>query len=62
MIKLTRIDDSPIIMNETYIESIIESADTIVTLINGKSYVVKENVDDIMKKICDFKKLSKLSK
>ena len=54
MIKLTRIDDTPILMNEKYIESIMEIPDTLITLINGKSYAVKESIETIMKLIKNY--------
>lgn len=56
MIELTRINDSKVIINERYIESIIVSADTIVTLINGKSYAVSDSLEQIMEKIREYNK------
>lgn len=54
MIKLTRIDDTPILMNEKYIESIMEIPDTLITLVNGKSYAVKESMETIIEKIKEY--------
>ncbi len=54
MITLTRLDGSQIILNEALVELIEETPDTIITLHNGHSYIVKEKLDDIMKKIHDF--------
>ena len=58
MIKLTRIDKSSIIVNENYIESMMEMPDTIITLINGKSYAVKETLDEILILITDYNQKS----
>lgn len=54
MIKLTRIDDTPILMNEKYIESIMEIPDTLITLVNGKCYPVKESTETITRLIREY--------
>jgi len=54
MIKLTKTDDSVIAVNEDFIENIFHAPDTIITLQNGRSYAVKESIDQIIKLIVDF--------
>ncbi|MFA5658057.1 MAG: flagellar FlbD family protein [Oscillospiraceae bacterium] len=55
MIKLTRFDGSRIIINENYIETITEAPDTIITLQNGHVYVVKEDIDELLRLCVMFK-------
>lgn len=55
MIQLTRINDSKIVINEAFIESIEETPDTVVILSNGRKLVVVENIETIMNMIIDFK-------
>lgn len=55
MIKLTKMDGKQVAFNESFIENIAETPDTIITMHSGKSYVVKENIDEILKLITEFK-------
>lgn len=55
MIQLTRINDSKIVINEDFIESIEETPDTVVVLSNGRKLVVVENTETILALIIDFK-------
>jgi len=56
MIKLTRIDGSIVAVNEDFIENISQAPDTIIMLQNGRSYIVKEDIDEIIKLTVDYKK------
>lgn len=56
MIKLTRLDGSQILMNEDFIEIVSETPDTVITLHNGRNYIVKESMDEIIAKIHSFNK------
>lgn len=60
MINLTRIDDTPILMNEKYIESIMAIPDTLITLVNGKCYPVKESIETVTKRINEYNSSNKL--
>jgi flagellar protein FlbD len=56
MIKLTRLNNSEILVNSDLIEHIEVTADTVVTLTNGISFVVKENAEEILERIVHFKR------
>ncbi|MGN1090422.1 MAG: flagellar FlbD family protein [Huintestinicola sp.] len=56
MIKLTRMNGTVILMNESFIACAEETPDTVVTLQNGHKYIVKESVDEIYEKILSFEK------
>jgi flagellar protein FlbD len=55
MIELHRLDNSKLMINIDQIESIEEIPDTVITLSNGKKYIMKEDVNDIIAKIVKFK-------
>ena len=56
MIKLTRLNNSEIILNSDLIEHIELTTDTVVTLTNGSCFVVKESAEEILERIVQFKK------
>ena len=56
MIRLTRLNQTEVILNSDLIEHIEMGADTVVTLTNGSSFVVQENSEQILDKIVDFKR------
>jgi len=55
LIKLTRLDKSEIYLNPDLIESIEETPDTVITLINGNHFVVQEKLRTITDRIISFK-------
>ncbi|MRR35217.1 flagellar protein FlbD [bacterium] len=55
MIKLTRLNGSELFVNPDLIETIEETPDTHITLVNGKKYVVLEKTPAIVDKIVTFK-------
>ena len=55
MIKLHRLDNSELFLNMDLIERIECVPDTIITLSNGKRYVMKENISEIIQKMMDYK-------
>lgn len=54
MIKLTRLNNSSYFLNPFLIETIEETPDTIITLTNGKKFIVKEKALDVMVLIKEF--------
>lgn len=48
MIQVTRMNDSTVIINALLIESIESTPDSVITLVTGKKYIVKEPADDIV--------------
>ena len=56
MIKLTRLDNSDILINPDLIEHIELNTDSVVTLTNGRSFVVQESSDEIQGRIIQFKR------
>ena len=56
MIRLTRLDNSDVLINPDLIEHVEVNTDTVVTLTTGRSLVVKENSEEIQKRIVEFKR------
>ena len=56
MIKLTRLNDSKLVINAEMIEFVEAIPDTIVSLISGKKIMVIESVDQVIEQVVEFKK------
>lgn len=57
MIPVTRLNGQTIIINLDLIESLEQTPDTIITLTNGKKFVVRESANEIVAEIIRFKRL-----
>ncbi len=55
MVKLTKRDGSEIYINDEAIETIEETPDTHLTLLNGNRHLVCESAAEIIDRIIDFK-------
>jgi flagellar protein FlbD len=56
MIKLTRLNNTPIVVNSDLIEFIEALPDTIITLTTGQKIIVREHIDDIIERVKVFKR------
>jgi len=54
MIKLTRLDDTEIVINANLIEYIEATPDTVITMTTGRKYIVKESVNEVIEKAEKF--------
>lgn len=54
MITLTRLDKRVIVLNAELIKMIESTPDTIVTLINGDMVIVREAVDEVVRRAIDY--------
>ncbi|HHW23189.1 MAG TPA: flagellar FlbD family protein [Clostridiaceae bacterium] len=55
MIKVTRINNTQLIINADWIETVEATPDTVITLTNGRKYVVAETVEDIINRVIEYK-------
>jgi flagellar protein FlbD len=55
MIYLTRINQTPLILNSDLIENIQSTPDTIISLTSGRNYLVLEPPEEIINKIVQFR-------
>ncbi|HVP07734.1 MAG TPA: flagellar FlbD family protein [Candidatus Acidoferrum sp.] len=62
MIKVTRINDSELVINADLIEFVEAIPDTIISLTTGKKIMVKERPDEIINRVAQFKRLSAVRK
>jgi flagellar protein FlbD len=56
MIKVTRLNHIPLILNSDLIEHIDVTPDTVVALSSGQKYVVLETAEEIIEKVIAFRK------
>jgi len=56
MIKLTRLNHIPMILNADLIEHIDMTPDTIVTLTSGQKFMVLESAEEVVDKVICFRK------
>ncbi|MBN1500401.1 MAG: flagellar FlbD family protein [Spirochaetes bacterium] len=54
MILLHRLNNSEFYLNCNQIEYLEQTPDTVIRLLNEKTYIVKESADEIISKIIDY--------
>ncbi|ATD54642.1 flagellar FlbD family protein [Clostridium chauvoei] len=55
MVKLVGMNNKEFILNADHIEKIEEVPETVITLTNGKKYIVLETVEDVIEKVIIYK-------
>lgn len=56
MIRMTRLDGTQFYVNAEFIQSVESTPDTHVVLLNGHSYVVREQDEEIVERIVDYRR------
>jgi len=56
MIRVTRLNHAPMILNSDLIEQIEATPDTVIALTNGQSLRVCETADEVLERIIDFRR------
>jgi flagellar protein FlbD len=56
MITVTRLDERVVVLNADMIKMLEATPDTIITLINGDTVVVRESVDEIVRRAIDYQR------
>ncbi len=54
MIFLTRLNRAPVVVNAELIKLIESTPDTLITLINGDHFMVRESVQDVVDKAIEY--------
>ena len=54
MLKITRINDEPLILNADLIKFVEEKPDTIITLQSGDRILVKESAQEVMNRVIEY--------
>jgi len=55
MIQLTRLNGQNLVINGDLIERIEDRPDTIITLITGNQFIVKDSVEQVMEQVIQYK-------
>ena len=55
MIRLTKLNKTPFVLNSDLIEIMESTPDTVITLNNGKKYVVAETIEEVVAKVVQYK-------
>ena len=56
MIRLTRLNKKPLVVNSELIKFIENAPDTVITLVTGEKIVVLETADEVMSRIVDYRR------
>jgi len=56
MIQLTRLNNQPLVLNSDLIKFVEQAPDTVITLVTGEKIVVRENVEQILERILEFRR------
>jgi flagellar protein FlbD len=56
MIKLTRLNGREFVVNAEMIQFLEETPDTVVTLVNHEKVVVRESVDEVIRRVIEYQR------
>lgn len=56
MIRLTRINRVPLVLNSDLIEHVEATPDTVITLTSGPKLVVLESAEEVIEKVIEFRR------
>jgi flagellar protein FlbD len=56
MIRLTRINHIPLVLNADLIEHMETTPDTVISMTNGQKFVVLESTDDVIRMVIEFRR------
>jgi flagellar protein FlbD len=56
MIRVTRINHVPLVLNSDLIEHIETTPDTVISLVNGQKLVVLETTEEVIRRVIDFRR------
>lgn len=54
MITVTRLNDQPLVLNAELIKTVESTPDTLITLINGDRMMVKESMEEIVRRAVEY--------
>lgn len=56
MVRLTRLNNQTLIINSDLIKFVEQAPDTLITLINGEKFIVRENTDEVVRLVVEFRR------
>ncbi len=54
MISVTRLNNQPLVLNAELIKTVESTPDTLITLVNGDRMMVKESMEEIVRKAVEY--------
>jgi len=57
MIRLTRFNQVPLVVNAELIEHIEMTPDTVISLTNGQKFMVRESSDEVVERVIQYRRL-----
>jgi flagellar protein FlbD len=56
MIRLTRLNNQPLVINSDLIKFVENAPDTVLTLINGEKLIVRETSEQVLERVIQFRR------
>jgi flagellar protein FlbD len=56
MIRLTRLNNQPLVVNSDLIKCVENAPDTVLTLVTGEKIIVRETTDQVLERVIDFRR------
>lgn len=56
MIRVTRLNGQPIVLNSDLIKFVERAPDTVITLTNGEKLIVRESEDEVVRLVLEFRR------
>ncbi|MCC7440872.1 MAG: flagellar FlbD family protein [Bdellovibrionales bacterium] len=56
MIEVSRLNGTPFFLNCELIRSVEATPDTVISLLSGEKLMVKETVDEVIRRVMDYRK------
>ena len=56
MIRLTRINRVPLVLNSDLIEHVEVTPDTVIAMISGQKFILLESADEVIERVKDFRR------
>lgn len=57
MIQLTRLNNTPLTVNSDLIKFVEQAPDTVITLVTGEKIIVRENAQEVLDRVIQFRRL-----
>ena len=56
MVQLTRLNNQKLVINADLVKFLEQAPDTVITLINGEKFIVRESVEEVVRRIVEFRR------
>ena len=56
MIRLTRLNSDPVVVNSDQIECVESTHDTVLTMVSGHKFIVQESMEEVIAKVVEFRR------